>query len=194
MDRRLFCLLLFFCAATQAVQAQSKRIDTTVKIGRVGYRVVSSNKSPEKNDVSISPIGFENQARDFGFEVKGRIRKAEIDDLNNDGYPDLVMYVYSGDSLQRGNVIGITSEKNQSVNAIVFPDILDDPKLKDGYKGHDEFLLMEGMLVRRFPLYSTDSTALSSAGKMRQLQYRVVPGERGMMKFKVMRVYDYTRQ
>lgn len=191
--KQLFVLLVF-CIVAFAVRGQSKRMDTTLKIGKVGYRVTSSNRSPEKNAVTINPIGFESQAREFSFEVKGRIKKTEIDDLNNDGYPDIVLYVFSGDSLQKGTVIGISSEKNQSVTPIVFPDVMDDQKLREGYKGFDDFNLMEGTLMRRYPLYVTDSLGSRPTGKMRQVLYRVVPGERNMLKFKVLRFYEYTKQ
>jgi hypothetical protein len=165
-----------------------------LKIGKVGYRITCSNRNPEKNDATINPIGFENQAREFSIEIKGRIKKAEIDDLNNDGFPDVVLYVFPGDSLQKGTVIGISSDKNQSVNPIILPDVLDDQKLREGYRGFDDFNLMEGTLMRRYPLYVTDSLGAHPTGKMRQVLYRVVPGERNMLKFKVIRSYEYTKQ
>jgi hypothetical protein len=189
-----FFILLVFCIGVFAVRGQSRRIDTTLKIGKVGYRITCSNRNPEKNDATINPIGFENQAREFSIEVKGRIKKAEIDDLNNDGFPDVVLYVFSGDSLQKGMVIGISSDKNQSVNPIILPDVLDDQKLREGYRGFDDFNLMEGTLMRRYPLYVTDSLGAHPTGKMRQVLYRVVPGERNMLKFKVIRSYEYTKQ
>ncbi len=189
-----FFILLVFCIGVFAVHGQSRRIDTTLKIGKVGYRITCSNRNPEKNDATINPICFENQAREFSIEIKGRIKKAEIDDLNNDGFPDVVLYVFPGDSLQKGTVIGISSDKNQSVNPIILPDVLDDQKLREGYRGFDDFNLMEGTLMRRYPLYVTDSLGAHPTGKMRQVLYRVVPGERNMLKFKVIRSYEYTKQ
>jgi len=91
-------------------------------------------------------------------------------------------------------VIGISSDKNQSVNPIILPDVLDDQKLREGYRGFDDFNLMEGTLMRRYPLYVTDSLGAHPTGKMRQVLYRVVPGERNMLKFKVIRSYEYTKQ
>ncbi len=189
-----FLLLLCCCIGVLLVQGQARRMDTTVKIGKVGYRITCANRNPGRNDATINPIGFENQMREFSIEVKGRLRKAEIDDLNNDGYPDLVLYVYSGDSLQKGTVIGISSDKNRTVNPIIFPDILDDQKLREGYKGFDDFNLMEGMLMRRYPLYTSDSLNARPTGKMRQVQYRVIPGEKKMLRFKVVRFYEYAKQ
>jgi hypothetical protein len=77
---------------------------------------------------------------------------------------------------------------------IVFPDIVDDPKLRDGYRGFDEFMLMEGVLTRRFPLFTTDSSGAQPTGKIRQVMYRVGEGDKGTKKFLVMRTYDYVKQ
>lgn len=192
-------ILLFVIAAGIALhsdaQASNKRFDTTIKMGRVGYRLTCKNSSAERNMTSVTPIGFNKDMREFSFEVKGRVTKAEVDDINRDGYPDLVFYVFSNDSIPRGNVIAISSEKNESVSPIIFPDIFDDPKLRVGYKGNDEFFLMEGMLIRRFPLYAATGVTLPASGNLiRQIQYIVVPGERGNLRFKPGRSYEFVRQ
>lgn len=176
-------------------QVPARRFDSSMKIGKVGYKVTCTNRNPEKNSINISPIGFDNSVRDFSFEIKGRIIRAEVDDVNRDNFPDLVLYVYYGDTLNKGNVICVSSEANNGVIPIGFPDIVDDPKLKEGYRGFDEFMLMEGVLTRRFPLFTTDSTGSKPTGKTRQVMYRVVPaGEKGGLKFQVMRTYDYVKQ
>jgi len=192
----VIALLFLFCLPS-LVNAQQpvRKFDSTMKIGKVGYKVNCSNRSADKNTINISPVGFDNSVRDFSFEIKGRIRRAEVDDVNRDNFPDLVLYVYSGDTLNKGTVICISSEANNNVMPIVFPDIVDDPKLRDGYKGNDEFLLMEGVLTRRFPLFTSDSSGVSKpTGKTRQVMYRVAPGEKSGQKFIVMRTYDYVKQ
>ncbi len=169
-----------------------------MKVGKTGYRVSCINKSPDRNVATISPIGFDKDMREFSFEIKGRIAKAEVDDINRDGYPDLVIYVYTQglDSTIRGNVIAISSEKNESVAPIIFPDIFDDPKLRVGYRGGDEFFLMEGVLVRRFPVYPADGSPrpANAPVTIRQIQYMVIPGEKGGSRFKAGRSYEYTKQ
>lgn len=193
-------VFLLFCLLINQTQAQKKylRFDTSIKVGKVGYRVSCNNKNPERNIANISPIGFDKSIRDFSFEIKGRIHKAEVDDLNRDGYPDLVFYIFNHDSIPKGNVVAISSEKNENVAPIIFPDIYDDPKLRIGYKGDDEFFLLEGSLMRRFPVFpveGADTTATKEPGTlMRQIQYTVVPGERGMATFKILRSFEYRKQ
>ena len=191
---KYFLLLVMLFGCTTAF-AQVKRVDTTVMVGKAGYKVFTNNKNAEKNDVTIKPVGFDKEARDVTIEVKGRIKKVEVDDLNNDGFPDLVLYVYNGEGGVYGNVFGISSEKNQNMQPIIFPDLLDDAKLKTGYKGHDEFKLLEGTLIRRFPVYNTaDSTATQPTNVIRGIQYNVINSEGGRLKFKVVRSYEANKQ
>jgi hypothetical protein len=198
MYKNLLLFAVCFLSGILSVKAQvpARRIDTSMKVGKAGYKLICSNKSPGKNIVTVSPIGFDKDVREFSFEIKGRITQAEVDDINHDGFPDMVFYYFSNDSIPRGSVVGICSEKNESATGIMFPDIFDDPKLRIGYKGNDSFFLMEGYLVRRFPVYPGEGTtpAAANGNLIRQIQYQVVPGERGGLRFKPMRSYEFTKQ
>jgi hypothetical protein len=177
------------------LMAQGRRIDTTMKVGKAGYRINCFNKSSEKNPISIYPVGFESEMRDFSFELKGVLIGTEVDDLNKDGFPELLLYVANFDSLNKSSVIAISSQENKSVAPIVFPDILDDPRLRDGYRGSDKYMLLEGVLMRTYPLYEKDANGVQQpTGKMRRLMYRVAPGEQGSLKFVVARFYDFQKK
>lgn len=188
---------LFFALALipTILMAQGRRIDTTMKVGKAGYRINCLNKSSEKNPISIYPVGFESEMRDFSFELKGVLIGTEVDDLNKDGFPELLLYVASFDSLNKSSVIAISSQENKSVAPIVFPDILDDPRLRDGYRGSDKYMLLEGVLMRTYPLFEKDANGVQQpTGKMRRLMYRVAPGEQGSLKFVVARFYDFQKK
>lgn len=187
--KTVMMLVAVVCAV--CVHAQNKRLDTTMKLGKAGYRVNTSNRNPDKNMVTLSPVGFESGASNVTIEVKGRIKKCEVDDLNNDGFPDLVMYIFPEDVNNKGTVIGVSSDKNQGYAPIIFPDVVDDPKIRTGYMGNDQYMLMEGVLVRRFPLY--DTATMKPTGSMRQVMYRAQADEHGTLKFKVVRSYDFTK-
>jgi hypothetical protein len=194
MKQQFILLFIGIISFGTTLNAQFRKIDTTMKIGKAGYKVNCNNKSETKNVVSISPIGFQNTARDVSFEVKGRILKAEVDDLNNDVFPDLVLYIYEPGDKGKGSVVGISSINNETFAPIGFPDIVNDPKLRIGYAGFDSFLLMEGTLMRRFPVYTTDSSDIKPTGMMRQIQYKVLKDEKEGLKFKPVRSYEYAKQ
>jgi hypothetical protein len=188
-------IIFVFVLAPMALMAQGRRIDTTMKVGKAGYRINCLNKSAEKNAISINPVGFENEVRDFSFDLKGLLTGAEVDDLNKDGFPDLLLYVNTKDSLNKSTVIGISSMENKSVVPIVLPDILDDPRLRDGYKGSDQYMLLEGILMRTYPLFEKDANGVQQpTGKMRRLIYRVAQGEQGSLKFVISRFYDFQKK
>ena len=185
-------LLMFLLLGATYLQAQNKRIDTTMKYGATGYKVYSNNKYAEKNSVTISMIGFASTAqRDANFEIKGVLKSAAVDDFNNDGFPDLLLYILNGKAGNFTTVIGIASEKNESIRPIYFPDILDDSKLRIGYKGNDNFMLIEGTIMRSFPIYNMLDTAnIKPTGSIRHIQYRMITAEVGALKFKVLRSYE----
>lgn len=187
--KRYFLLAMMIFIASFSF-AQKIKFDTTVKIGPIGYKINCSNKSADKNSMSISLIGFDEHPGDINLDIKGRITKAEIDDLNRDGLPDLIIYIFTAD--KKGSVFAIACQEKKTVVPIIFPDIMDDEKLKVGYNGNDEFKLMNGILMRRFPVMNTtDSTKASTI--TRQILYKVVAGEGGSFKFKVDRNVDVAK-
>lgn len=196
IKQKIYLLIVITALTATAARAQNqfRRIDTIMKLGKAGYKVLCNNKSEVKNNVSITPVGFTSGARDASFEISGRLLNTEVDDLNNDLFPDLVLYVYTPGEKQMGAVIGITSLKNESIAPIIFPDIANDPKLRVGYVGYDSYMLMEGSLMRKFPVYKVDSTSSTPTGMYRQIQYNVVPGERETLKFKAVRSYEFAKQ
>ncbi len=109
--------------------------------------------------------------------LRGRVAKAEIDDLNSDGYPDLVLYVYTDSSAIFGTVYAFVSKQNKSFIGCILPDPMMDGKINEGYKGHDQFSLMEGYLLDKFPIYKTGDDKDKPSGGTRVILYQLVPDE-----------------
>ena len=75
------------------------------------------------------------------------------------------------------------------------PDVYIDSKLRDGYQGHDEFSSMGGFLIRKFPVYQTDSTTKdTSVIATRVIEYKAKSNtsnpENPTYKFEVFKSYD----
>ena len=84
----LFSILLIQIAANaQDTSLSFRKIDTTVKIGKAGYRVDCRNNRPTENQLSVRPIGFDNTVQPINFPIRGRVFDAQVDDLNSDGLP-----------------------------------------------------------------------------------------------------------
>lgn len=172
---------------SMAVKAQLQKIDTTAFFGVAGYRVTCNNKKEDVNQVSISPKKFKTTIRDVSFSVKGKLAKILVDDLNDDGFPDLLLCIYSGTKFEKGTIVGIYSSE-AAIMPVSFPDIYDDPKLREGYKGQDEFNMVVGSLLRSFPIYKPTDTDTATGGT-RVIQYKIIPDAEKRMVLKVLRTY-----
>jgi hypothetical protein len=188
----LFAGLLYVAAAD--AQVSFNKIDSTLKIGRVGYRVECKNKNADVNELSVRPVGFDGSAREVNFPLHGRLLKAEIDDLNSDGYPDLVLYIYTDSAGIYGTVYAFLSEANKSITGCVLPDPMMNGKINSGYKGHDQFILMEGNLLQKFPIYKPGDNKDTPTGGMRVILYQLAKTDNGdngaTYHFNLVRTYD----
>ena len=182
-----FGLILF---SGQLIGQVWSKYDSTMKIGKTGYRISCMNRSSEKNILNIRPIGFKSESREASIELKARVLGAEIDDLNNDGFPDIIIFIE--DATGKKSIFPIHSQDNERIAPILFPDILNDMELSKGYRGKDEYKLVEGVLFRKFPVYPTDTSIKVPTNKLRQLMYRVVKGENDTWKFKMFKQFEMT--
>jgi hypothetical protein len=183
------CFLLFLLF-TSNIQAQTKKFDTTVKMGAQGFRVECSNKSADLNDVSVSAIGFKADGHNPAFKAQGKVIKVMTDDMDDDGSPDLLICIYSGANSEIGTIVCITfNATDKNFAPVYFPDIYFDPKIRDGYKGYDEFSILTGTLLRKFPVYLPNDTPGNPTGGKRTVQYKAMM-DNGHLSFKVLRWFD----
>lgn len=185
---KLFFISFLLLSVVSNAQKMN-RYDSTLKIGKVGFKVNCTNKNLDRNIVSIKPIGFKSEAREAALELKGRIVSAEIDDLNQDGFPDMIVYILDAD--KKISLFSISSQNNESMQPIYFPDITNDAVLSKGYRGLDEYKLLEGILLRQFPIFDADTTIKTPTKKGKRIMYKVMTGDKGMLTFKVIRNFEY---
>ena len=190
MKLNFFSICFSACFFSAAISnAQTKKIDTTVKMGDQGFRVQCSNKNSDKNEITVSPVNLKFEGNNPSFMVYGKVTKAFADDFNDDGQPDLVICVYSGDNGEIGTVVGISYNTDKHMVPVYFPDVYLDAKLREGYKGHDVFTDLTGTLLRKFPIYLPTDAPDKPTGGVRTVQYKVMP-DNGHLSFKVLRSYD----
>ncbi|MHA4808437.1 hypothetical protein ACX0G9_10025 [Flavitalea flava] len=183
----LLCMSLF---GTANAQFSFGKIDTTVKIGKAGYRVDCKNKNVDQNQLMIKPIGFDREARDMNFMIRGRVSKVEIEDPNADGFPDLIITIYSDSVSLFGTVYAFLSEGNKTITPCVLPDIMMNGKVNAGYKGHDQFAIMTSYLQQKFPIYKSGDDKDKPTGGTRVLLYQLGKNPEGKMAFNLTRTYD----
>lgn len=148
----------------------------TLTLQNIGF-TVTSIKNEFSTEITIVPFGLEISNRTLKHEIDGTVTNTEIEDLNTDGFPELLIYTTSYGSGSYGNVIGYSVNNGKSVSQIYFPPINENSDLSKGYMGHDEFAIVETSLVQRFKTYNPGDSNANPTGKIRQIQYKLVDGE-----------------
>jgi hypothetical protein len=112
-------------------------------------------------------------------ELLGSLTGSEVEDLNSDGRPDLLLFVTSAGSGSYGSVMAWSTSKGHTLLPITMPEL--SGKLAQGYMGHDQFAVVETTLMRRFPIYRPGDTNAKPTGGNRQISYKLVAGEAGFL-------------
>jgi len=129
------------------------------------------------SQLTIKPKGLEIDNEKITLELEGQVTNAEIEDLNSDGFPEILIYTISAGSGSYGNVIGYSVNNGKSISQIYFPEISENNEAGSGYMGHDEFAIIETTLARRFPIYKDGDTNNNPTGGTRQIEYKLKDGE-----------------
>lgn len=144
--------------------------------GDVSFAVQASSGS-SINRLQIQPAGLAQDNSELTAELDGHAYRAELADLDANGWPEIYIYVSSAGSGSYGSLAAYAVNKGQSVSPIYLPPLEQSPEALAGYMGHDEFAVVENRLLRRFPIYREGDTNATPGGGTRQLQYRLVAGE-----------------
>lgn len=125
--------------------------------------------------LTITPSGLETVNEPVSSAIEGKVYGAEVADLDADGSPEVYVFLKSGDD-SHGGLVGYSTNKRKSMSRISVPAVADDPVNSKGYRGHDEFAVLENRIGQRFPIIGDDGMP---TGNFRQLQYKLAPGEAG---------------
>ncbi|WP_434035958.1 MliC family protein [Formosa sp. 4Alg 33] len=185
--------LAYFCSGGASLADTYSKIDGDLdpkQIDKTGY-----SKSLEYNNilflieekdgmVTVTPEGLEAGASET-YTVTGEIINAEVDDLNNDTFPELLIYTKSGVH-NIGEVIGFSVNNGKSLSKINIPKVSDSAETNQGYQGYDEFAMVEGTFIQRFPIYENNEPT----EKIRQIQYKLEDAE-GIRQLVVNKIMNY---
>jgi hypothetical protein len=149
----------------------------------VTFQVASPNLR-SGNRLTVTPAGLVVDNTPVVTEVAFPITRAEVADTDADGSPEVYVYGFDGASQV---LLAWSANKKKSLSSIALPEL--DPALAKGRRGGDEYAVVEGVLARRFPLFE-DPPSSKPTGKVRQIQYKLRPGEAGWM-LKVDRVVEF---
>ena len=176
-------------APSRASPATGASFDRTLELQGIRFRVTSANEG-SMNTLHIVPAGLEIDNSPIVRTINGTVTDAEVADLNADGSPEIYVYVTSAGSGSYGSLVAYSANRRKSLSEIYLPQLAPDDAASKGYMGHDEFAVVENVLVRRFPVYRDGDTNANPTDGTRQLQYKLVPGEAGWV-LSVDKVVEY---
>ncbi|MBS3797834.1 PliI family lysozyme inhibitor of I-type lysozyme [Pseudoalteromonas sp. BDTF-M6] len=195
-------MLNFFCSGGASIKGGYSKLsepldnsqldqsifNKTLVLQGIGFNVTSF-KGEGENRLTIAPFGLSISNEAVSHRINGRVVSAEIEDLNSDGSPELLVFTQSDGSGSYGEVIGYSVNNKKSMSQIYFQPVTEQPMISAGYMGHDEFAIVETSLVQRFPVYGENDTNAGPTKKMRQVQYKLVDGE-AMRRFVIDKVVE----
>ena len=146
--------------------------------GGISFNVVASHGS-SLNQLHINTDGLTSGSNSQQAEIDGTAYRAELADLDGNGWPEVYVYISSAGSGSYGSLTAYAVNSGKSLSPIYLPPLEQSPEATEGYMGHDEFSVVENRLVRRFPVYKSKDTNAQPTGGTRQLQYRLEAGEAG---------------
>lgn len=151
---------------------------------------ISTTGEGSIGELTIQPKGLDIDNQKITVELDGQVVDAEIEDLNSDGFPEILIYTTSAGSDSYGNVIGYSVNNGKSISQIYFPEISENKEASSGYMGHDEFAIIETTLARRFPVYKDGNTNNNPTGGTRQIDYKLKDGETSRQ-FVIAKISEY---
>jgi len=172
---RLLSLALLGCLGGAALAATP---GTTLSLQGVSFQVNTKGAgSVQQLVVKASEHGHAYPV--VKQELLGSLTGSEVEDLNSDGRPELILFVTSAGSGSYGSVIAWSASQGHTLLPITMPDL--SGKLAQGYMGHDQFAVVETTLMRRFPIYRPGDTNAKPTGGTRQISYKLVAAEAGFL-------------
>jgi len=76
-----------------------------------------------------------------------------------------------------GELVAYGVMKGGKITPITMPELTG--AIAQGYQGHDTFEVVEGCVVRRFPIYKPGDSNAKATGGERQICYKLKAGEAG---------------
>lgn len=146
----------------------------TLSLQGITFQVQARGKGSQQQ-LTITPRGAKRSFQPITQTVDGRVVGAEVADLNSNSLPEIYVYVQSAGSGSYGELVAYTVINSDHLSPIYLQELSGAPA--KGYMGHDKFQIVEGCLVRTFPIYKASDSNAKPTGGERQICYKLQKGE-----------------
>ena len=146
----------------------------TLKLQGISFKVQSSGEGSQQQ-LTITTTGAKPAIKPIKQTVNGQVVGAAVADLNGNGLPEIYVFVEGAGSGSYGELVAYSTMKGSELSPIVLQELSGAPA--QGYQGHDRFEVVEGCLVRHFPIYKPGDSNAKATGGERQICYKLKSGE-----------------
>ena len=146
----------------------------TLKLQGISFHVQSSGEGSQQQ-LTITTTGAKPPIKPIQQTVNGQVVGAEVADLNGNGLPEIYVFVQGAGSGSYGELVAYAVMKGSELSPITLQEL--SGATAKGYQGHDQFSVVEGCLVRRFPIYKPGDSNAKATGGERQICYKLKAGE-----------------
>jgi hypothetical protein len=154
--------------------------DRKLELQGISFHVQSASSESE-NQILLTPSGLSEVNTAIRTPISGTITEVEVSDMNADGSPEIFVYVRNPGGQARGAFYAWSANRKKSLSDIHLQELPASDPAMAGHQGKDEYAVVEGSFIRRFPI---------AGGKTRQLQYKLHAGEAGWL-LKLDKVVEY---
>lgn len=156
------------------IQISNFKFEQKHKLQGISFDIKATEQNPYTK-LTIETEGLELDSTLVSHKIDGGYIKSEIEDLNSDGWPEILVYFNSYGLEMKASLIGYSVNNGKSMSRISMPKMSDEASV--GFQGQDEFAIVETSLVQRFPVFILEDGNWVPSGKTRQIQYKLRNGE-----------------
>ncbi|RTQ52427.1 hypothetical protein EJV47_05280 [Hymenobacter gummosus] len=109
--------------------------------------------------------------------IEGTVLDAQVSNLNNDDFPELLVFVADAGSGSYGRLVGYEF-LSRGRRPLSLPTL--EGPAAEGYLGHDSFRVEGRRLIRSFPIYRPDDPNSTPSGGTRTIVYEM-PKKEGLI-------------
>lgn len=128
-------------------------------------------------EITVTATGAEMASEPIVEKFEGTIVDAEVEDLDANGFPEVYIYATNNDEKKSGKLIAFASNNGKSITPISVPGLDQVEGALKGYRGGDEFRVVENRIVQRWSVYKEGDADGRPSGGTKQVQWKLEPGE-----------------
>lgn len=171
---RLIAAALVLAALPSVGTARASVFNRTLTQQGVTVHIQASDEGSQQQ-LTIRIEGTRRPIATIRQSVTGHVSGAQIADLIGNGQPEIYVFVQGAGSGRYGDLLAYAINNGMSVSPIALQEL--SGSMAEGYRGHDSFAVVEGCVVRRFPIYRVTDNLVQATGRERQICYKPSAGE-----------------